>query len=636
MVPSVVTCLLICLTSIALLCSTQTELQVLRFHRQQQPKVWWNYTENIVVKIITTRFITASYCGHQATSWTTWKIHEEQIKVKIFSKLLKQGSNFEICFSHRGLNTINFMKFSILRVVAFLIKAKRFYSRHLGYEKSSTVKDLFHAGNVFSFGFAGPIEYTLKLYLSEYLRLNATFEKMSFSCKNMFDCSLGHLSLGSFCRQRYKCQEYLYCGSLARFTNYYPRRQVHVTVFTKTYTWCNITFSFSIIDTETVSTVLPHQHSQKQLEWSLCIKLNESFIHKFHVHVAKCDRLVVELMNCDNIAVGFHDSPGQHSPTLTKSSHNLYTTSTFQFVAFVWTHESLSDIKPKHIRYTAHEQLGKQISLHIKSYTFEFNSSEAVASLQVFHVHAPNNHHINFTVLMLRENFIPSGHCLFGGLAVFDKFQSRNIEVYTLCTHQTVKSSVYEQPEKYRGIYTQTNASIIVVYSYGFYGAFIVKITVSVTTCIPINMHICVLQKEHWTRRYEHRNSPIFNPFKRIIGKLKSGVSYSLKSKSTSSYFFFAASLKQCIVVQMISDLNKWILRHHGDGTCSIDQLGPKNISVHGRKLHVRLSGVLPFGPLGCKFQNSMKMSSGNHCFADVSVSTPFSSFLPNLKKLIK
>ncbi len=405
-----------------------TEELAIRSQRQQQ-KLWWKYMEKLLSACITKRFITITYCGNQISRGARYFCSKgTKIKIKMFYRARRISRVlFQSCLSNRGLNIINFLRFIITRVMTWHVLGKRFQSRYLGsFLSKTTVRELMYARNVYNSGYQGAIERYFLFYLSNYLRLNATFHHILFSQKNLFSCSLGHLKVSSSCRKDRENVIFTYCGSVSRFTNYFPEHSVCLVVSNERNTRCNITFSLSIMDKGLVKSISLKQ-TMLHLKSGVFFPSSQQIVYMFHIHVAKCDRIVVESVDFDHVTVVFHDGPGKYSPVITKSS-DMYRTSTFQFVVFVWTLHSLGDSKRNQMKYRVHEQDGHNVSLDVEQlYIVEYYSGEASASLfLVYLVKAPAKYHINVTAHTIKENYLHSPFCLFGGLSVFDKFQTTN------------------------------------------------------------------------------------------------------------------------------------------------------------------------------------------------------------------
>ncbi len=429
---------------------------------------------------------------------------------------------------------------------------------------------------------------TFTFSLSKQLQLNGTFHHIFFYLKNLFDCSRGHVSLSNHCNQ-WRCRgctnqivKFSFCGSLSQFTNYFPENRACLKVSAERETKCNVTFSFSIMDKGIMRSLLLPKHAQQNLKWTLSATLAKTTVDMFHVQVSKLDNIVVETTDFEQNSVQLCDGPSHFSPLLTKILDNFYTTSTFQFVAFVWSAQSSDRNTRKQINYSAQLQKGQNISLNTETQTLKYNTRRATARnfVSVSFLCAPPTFNIKVTADTLSETLLPSKECLFGGLAMFEN------EISTLC-QQSEQASVCKNCDNYQSLYTKRNFAAFVVYSYNTHGTFSARLSLSKTHCTPISIHICSLHKTHV--------NPLFKHFTKEVNRLNSEVELIGRATTKVSGFLFEVSLDKCIVIQINSDLSTWIIKHLGLGTCFVEQLRPKYIPEHQMELQLGISGQLPF-----------------------------------------
>lgn len=572
----------------------QVELEAIK-HHGQQPKLWWKYVEKLLSACISKRFVRLRYCtSFIPKGKRIIESGSRNIEIKMtFGSGKKIGEHFQSCFSHRGLNMVNFVTFTLTRSRTMAVLASVFQTKPLSYFRSNThIKTPLYARNIYSSAMSRPRDVTFVCHLFKQLRLNATFSRIAFSVKNLFGCSAGQVTLTD-CRKishkawKYKAEKFTYCGSVSRFSCFFPKYRTCMTVTTKIYTKYHITFSFSVMEEEIVRSLSLPKPTQPFLEWSLGITINKTIVHKFHVHVEQYNRVVIKLVDFEHISTNFHDGPEQCSPVLDKSADSLVRSSTFQIVAFVWTHQPSNEHDNMEIKYTTIEQEGSNISLSKEAPQHSLSFVSPVNSINTYHIYAPADYHVNVSVLEVTEIFTSSNLCLLGGLVVFEKVKTGFHKISTLC-QQSEQHIQCKQMEKYRGIYTKGNAAVIIVYSSCGHGNFSVNTIISTTSCFPIDIHIC--------SHHKIRGSPILKHFVTEVAPIKHDVEFYRLSTTKTSGFLFEISLEQCLVVQINSRLNNWILKHKGQGTCSLHTFGPKYIHERNRELQLRISGVLPFG----------------------------------------
>ncbi len=145
--------------AVGLLKFTNTQIELAEVEKHQQPKVWLKFVKELISECIAERFITVPYCTkHRPTG--SWRIRDRgrDIIIKtLFGYGIKNKAHFQTCYSNRGVNIINFLKFIITRARTFHVLQNVFRSRHQHQLKRKTiVKNLVFARNINSYGDGSP------------------------------------------------------------------------------------------------------------------------------------------------------------------------------------------------------------------------------------------------------------------------------------------------------------------------------------------------------------------------------------------------------------------------------------------------------------------------------------------------
>ena len=207
-------------------------------------------------------------------------------------------------------------------------------------------------------------------------------------------------------------------------------------------------------------------------------------------------------MNDRKYIIEIFDGPGTltkmlKSKTLNDSfSQDVYITSSFQCIIFLYQ-INLTDfnILNNIIKYlTKYTIFSKTVNLSTNSSLIQtYPSKECYVQKQVCLILVTTNvnYVINITINNLTHNYKRNDLCKFGGIATYI-IQQANEEISIVCTSHT---GVY----KYRGIYSNTSETLLVIYSYIEYGTINVTLELSTTMCKVVQNHAC--KKWHFTIR---------------------------------------------------------------------------------------------------------------------------------------
>ena len=346
--------------------------------------------------------------------------------------------------------------------------------------------------------------------LHSQLRLNITFIKLNL--KQIFEsCSKYNLTICSFSSTATK-KTFTYCGTHSQYSVYPPSSNISLRAKLFNKIIFELHAAFSVISENVVRSEIPPKSNINS--HSVAVKLYSTF----YVPLAHINYFIyrIRLKKYMGLLLNFNDNSLHQSTVyagpefvlnkieLESFNHTFLYLETFQCILqtrimkqskqnnlnITYGFRDLPRIK---INLTLNEMYGL-------SYPEKRCSNTTVC---ILHLHCPDGHYINLTVLSFIYNGLPNSKCSLGGLAFYDYKFGTFQEELLFCNKYNDLVSTFALPKQ--SVYSSNSSVLFILYSYKEYSQLKLNGTISVTSCRGVKINICALNylsrircREYW------------------------------------------------------------------------------------------------------------------------------------------
>ena len=386
---------------------------------------------------------------------------------------------------------------------------------------------------------------TISFNLHCRLNLNLTFYQIAFKFRNLYDCSVGNVQVVNYSPGEPKY--FKFCGIHSNLIIYPDSSNVKLiisSINTSKFKWFirpyRLLLFYSVIDNMKIyqSTLSKYNLLQCKPMWSLYLKQTNYIVISIMMKTAKYQHFIINFTMDSLIFMEIFDGPGTLSPLVSKNNEHLYVTSTFQSLIHIWASVLEENQALCTFTYTKHQiYIRKVFQVNDLNYYLASNGH----AFEVWKVFSSST--LNLTILNVTYNGINDELCTNAGISLYSLSNDSYREITTDCLFSTSKHIK-------KNIFSSSNESLLVIYSYTEYGRFSFSVKLSSTKCQPVEVNSCALtylcRIKHNTLCTEHREQ----------------VKHVTSSNSRNRAFPVSLNAGQCYIFQIRATIN--MLRRKG------------------------------------------------------------------------
>ena len=375
--------------------------------------------------------------------------------------------------------------------------------------------------------------------LDERLRLNLTFQHIYFGFRNLHDCSVGEMRVISHSPVM---QIFKYCGIHSNLINYPQNKNVSIILTSiaapriKNGHVYDVIIFFSVINTKTIFSLPKSKSLWKNLVWNLYLQHKAIRVMRFKLTTAKYQTLMINFTVNSCATVELFDGPGTLSPNIYRHKQESYKTSTFQSIVHLWILPTENFKKECGFIFVT---MTSTISSKIKVNNFlTVNISHGFTKPEVWKIFSHTNLKLTIKTIMYTGYNDPI--CTFGGISVY----TGNIDAEITNDCFSFYNYIID-----KDIYSNSNVTLLVLYSYKECGTLNITMQLSTTQCKPVTINTCAL-----THLCKYPNTIMCKEHREQIKSL------NLNYTQISTDFPISVNPEQCFILQMVSfidSLNK-------------------------------------------------------------------------------
>ena len=331
-----------------------------------------------------------------------------------------------------------------------------------------------------------------KFSLYKYFRLNISFEYISITYNNLYNCYIGNVSVHSYSKNFR--QNFTFCSFYSRMTNYPWYTHVDITLATRPYIRFDIKYLYSVKEPNVVVSNARNMHADFLVSVLFFVKIN-LFKKKLHVQVERIKFIDLYLYIKDDYLsdIYIYDGPDELSRKIQPKSNSFYETSAFQCILYISTHFNFQNLT---LNYSSFMQNINKI-LYISKSTQTRYSLSIRDSFLIIKLVSETNRKLNISITefvsSIKYNFL----CQYGGILFYEKEVTRFVEKRSLCEDE----GIYYQ---HRNIYSNNSNILLIMYAYNGHGAIYIALNTSTTKCTSttLNQHVCAYNSRY---KYNHK-----------------------------------------------------------------------------------------------------------------------------------
>ena len=325
--------------------------------------------------------------------------------------------------------------------------------------------------------------FTWKFNLSNYFRLNITFEHISIAYHKLHHCYIGNVSVKSFTKSL--SQQFNFCGMNSNITIYPWYQNINIKISLKPQVFYDIMLIYSVIIPCKIISYPRNKESQfgKWMFYGYLLHSREYKL-KLHIQVEKLYFIVFVCLNINNSTYEIYDGPDNLSDQLKLNSRFIHTTSGFQCMIYITSYSIITNNILKY--YSKVHNITTTLNIAKFKYSvFNFTSTlYPILSVVKIRTEAPN--HLNITIKSFTNNHKNNTLCTYAGIIFYEEIEEIYNEKRSMCVD-------YGNFYKYRNIYSVHSEILVVIYAYKGCGTLYVSMNLSTTQCqLSLRNRLCI------------------------------------------------------------------------------------------------------------------------------------------------
>ena len=396
------------------------------------------------------------------------------------------------------------------------------------------------------------IVYNWYIFIHESLRLQINILNLRIS--GCFKTCLYNLQIQAYLQKYQFLKSFLFCGIYSNIHFYPPSNLIGCQISWGPHEIVHMSTIFDLIAPNVIAnnkifTDFTHR-AHFRLHHINIHELDETILSLYFTTV-RFKTVEIKLLNLSSVSKNrLFDGPGFFSDELLLSSNKtLY--KCLSFVCFLQI--TLNSKIPMNTKVDFHGKinppiwnnvsLDDKVSYHILNIDPSFETHMQ----KIFMIEAPENYHVNLSVLQFIYNGSEHSGCHYGGISIFNNIKMS--ELLTICTSNPTGSHAS------RNIYSNNDKIMVIIYSHMCYSSVKSTIYVSSTSCELIKPDLCMIPDT--SKGYESLTK-VQNPF------------ISMVSIDTTSI--------KCSVIQLFVDVKFYCLKFYFEKYIFLQKFSKKSL----------------------------------------------------------
>ena len=221
----------------------------------------------------------------------------------------------------------------------------------------------------------------------------------------------------------------------------------------------NVTAFYSVIDTKMIVTLRNYKPFWRNLLWNLYLIPKDIRVMKFALRTKKYQHFIIKFTNDSELVVELYDGPGTYSPNIFKKNNESHITSTFQSIIYLWV-PSTNRLNTKCGFQFVTESSSVRMNIQL-NYSLPHIISQVFTKYEVWKIFSYYN--VNLTIINLTYTGFNDPLCTFAGITVYNVNSDSYKEITTECI-------LFSNILPFKNIYSRSNETLLVLYSYKEYG----------------------------------------------------------------------------------------------------------------------------------------------------------------------
>ena len=270
------------------------------------------------------------------------------------------------------------------------------------------------------------------------------------------------------------------------------------------------------------------------------------------------------------------DGPGTLSPNIFMNNQEPKVTSTFQLIIHLWMPSTKIVSANCSLRFVT---IAGTVNRIIEIYhPWTHKISHIVEKSEIWKI--LSHYNLKIAIINLTYSGDNDAVCTFAGITPCDLSTDSYREITTECF--SIEDSL-----TYRNIYSKSNDTLLVLYSYRKYGNLSITIQLSITQCKPVTVNTCAL-----TYLCQFPNNTMCKDHREQIRSL------NITNMQISIDFPISMNPGQCFILQMVALIDRLTLLKN----VSACKINFRHIDISSRKMKILFNIRAFFHDMACKY----------------------------------
>ena len=386
--------------------------------------------------------------------------------------------------------------------------------------------------------------FTWKFNLSNYFRLNITFEHISITYHKLHHCYFGNISVKSFAKNM--GQQFNYCGINSNITIYPWFQNINIEMSLRPHVFYDIILTYSVLAPGKIISY-PRNKRSELVKWMFYVYLLNSreYKSKLYIQVEKLYFIVFVCLNINSSFYEIYDGPDNLSHKLKLNNRSIHITSTFQCIIYITSYSILINNILKY--YSEVQSITTNLNIAKFKYSVINLTPTSYPFLSIIQIMTEAPNHLNISIKNFTNNYKYNILCTYAGIIFYEEARKIYNEKSSMCVDH---GNFY----KYRNIYSNKSKMLVAIYAYKGYGTLYISMNISTTQCqLSLKNRLCTT--------YVHYHCKITRPKYRKLCKHFLNES-GIKAKDIEEVYAqrgFVQRDKGCFIYQLTPEINLYL-----------------------------------------------------------------------------
>ena len=283
--------------------------------------------------------------------------------------------------------------------------------------------------------------------------------------------------------------EILFCGDYSEFYSYPPEKQVYFNLFYGSAPYFHLDITFDIISAGVIENYLFPPQCKIKYQAVYNIKISSVLLYIYHIKVPKFQQLYVRT---NNLLKGIlFNGPGYLSKMKTIVGNvSVHAIPGFQCILKFEHHNLRLQNDNCTVTYSAAARYSNSSIIHDVAQTFQYSKAHSL-STHPYTLMLNSQEETKIFIKISEFSFNVTEDdvdCKYGGISFFDVKENEMHETVSVCTQRA------EDQQNLQNYYSDSNKTIVVMYSYPEYSSLSSLLHVSVTHCNIVKINVCAIE----------------------------------------------------------------------------------------------------------------------------------------------